>query len=80
MTTSATTHRSEYVVCVDNTDYPASLELHKIYRTLPDDDATRSGDLRVVDESGEDYLFSAAAFVPISLPERVRSSLRHAAS
>ena len=80
MTASATAARPEYVVCVDNADYPASLELHKIYRTLPDDDAARAGDLRVFDESGEDYLFSPAAFVPISLPERVRSSLRRAAS
>ena len=79
MTASASDSRSEYVVCVDNGDYPASLELHKIYRTLPDDDGARTGDLRIVDESGEDYLFSAAAFVPISLPERVRSSLRRAA-
>ena len=79
MTESTTANRAEYVVCVDNADYPVSLELHKIYRTLPDDDAAAAGDLRVVDESGEDYLFSAAAFVPISVPERVRSSLRRAA-
>ena len=71
---------AEYVVCVDNADHPASPELHKIYRTLPDDDPARCGDLRIVDESGEDYLFSATAFVPIKLPERVRSSLRRTAS
>jgi len=70
----------EYVVCVDNADYPVSLELHKIYRALPDEEALAAGDLRIVDESGEDYLFSAAAFVAVSLPERVRSSLRRAAS
>ena len=78
MATPTTTRRTEYVVCVDNADYPASLELHKIYRTLPDGDAATSGDIRVVDESGEDYLFPANAFVAISLPERVRSSLRRA--
>ena len=65
----------EYVVCVENADYPVSLELHKIYRALPDDDARANGDLRVVGESGEDYLFPASAFVAISVPERVRSSL-----
>ena len=70
----------EYVVCVENDGYPVSLELHKIYRTLPDEDALADDDLRVIDESGEDYLFPAAAFVPISLPERVRSSLLSAAS
>lgn len=69
-----------YVVCVDNADYPVSLELHKIYRTLPDEEAYATGDLRIVDESGEDYLFLASAFVAISLPERIRSSLRRAAS
>ena len=67
-------------MCVDNSAYPVSLELHKIYRTVPDKDAAAPGDLRVVDESGEDYLFPADAFVVVSLPERVRSSLRRAAS
>ena len=70
----------DYVVCVENANYPVSLELHKIYRTLPDEDALAAGDLRVVDESGEDYLFPATAFVAVSLPERVRSSLRRAAA
>ena len=69
----------DYVVCVDNGDYPASLELHKIYRTLPDDEAARSGDLRVIDESGEDYLFPAGSFVAINPPDQVRSSLQRAA-
>ncbi|MYF12714.1 MAG: hypothetical protein F4229_17365 [Gammaproteobacteria bacterium] len=68
----------EYVVCIDNVGYPASLELHKIYRTLPDADAIESGDLRIIDESGEDYLFPATSFVSISPPERVRSSLQRA--
>ena len=71
---------TEYVVCVENADYPVSLELHKIYRTLPDEDALAAGDLRVIDESGEDYLFPATAFVALSLPERVRSSLRRTAA
>ncbi|MCY4600139.1 MAG: hypothetical protein OXF27_09500 [Acidobacteria bacterium] len=66
----------EYFVCVENAGYPVSLELHKIYRALPDEDALAVGDLRIVDESGQDYLFPATAFVAISLPERVRSSLR----
>ena len=75
-----TANTPEYVVCVDNADYPVSLELHKIYRALPDEEALATGDLRILDESGEDYLFPAAAFVAVSLPERVRSSLRRAAS
>ena len=69
---------AEYVVCVENADYSVSLELHKIYRTLPDNDALAAGDLHIVDESGEGYLYPADAFVRISLPERVLSSLRRA--
>ena len=48
-----------FAVCIDNSAYPVSLELHKIYRVLPDDDAAIDGDLRAVDESGEDYLYPA---------------------
>jgi len=69
----------DYVVCVDNGGYPASLELHKIYRTLPDDEAARAGDLRVIDESGEDYLFPAGSFIAIDPPDQIRSALVHAA-
>ena len=59
-----------FVVCIDNTDYQASLERHKIYKVLKDDDAAADGDLRIVDESGEDYLYSAERFVPIEMPSR----------
>ncbi|MFS8085167.1 MAG: hypothetical protein ACMG6H_06015 [Acidobacteriota bacterium] len=69
----------KFVVCIDNKDYPASLELRKIYRVLPDKDAAADGDLRVIDESGEDYLYSADRFVPISVPEAVQKSLLKAA-
>ena len=68
-----------FAVCVDNSEYPASLELHKIYRVLPDEDAVADGDLRVVDESGEDYLYPADYFVIVELPQEVRESLLHAA-
>jgi hypothetical protein len=64
----------EYVVCIDNSNYPASLELHKIYRAIPDPDADAEGDIRVVDESGEDYLYPASRFVAIELPAAARSS------
>jgi hypothetical protein len=69
----------KFVVCINNDDYLASLELHKIYRVLPDEDAARDGDLRVIDESGEDYLYSAERFVPIVVPEAVQKSLLKAA-
>ena len=64
----------EFVVCINNDNYPASLELHKIYRVLPDDDAAIDGDLRVVDESGEDYLYPTSYFVPIQVPKMVEDS------
>lgn len=69
---------TRFVVCVDNTDYPASLELHKIYRVMPDREAEADGDIRVIDESGEDYLFSKDRFVSISVPPAVRKSFVHA--
>ena len=68
-----------FAVCVDNAGYPASLELHKIYRVLPDDEAAQDGDVRVVDESGEDYLYPAEYFVAIEVPRRVEESLLRAA-
>jgi hypothetical protein len=70
---------NRFAVCVNNADYPASLELHKIYRVLPDADAVLDGDLRIVDESGEDYLYPAEYFVLIELPQAVKKSLLHAA-
>ena len=67
--------RPKFAVCVDNSDYPASLELNKIYQVLRDERAFQDGELRVVDESGEDYLYSAQRFVPIELPKKVRASV-----
>jgi hypothetical protein len=64
-----------FAVCVRNEGYEASLERNKIYPVLPDDEAEQDGDLRVVDESGEDYLFSADRFVAIEVPSAVRASL-----
>jgi hypothetical protein len=66
---------SQFVVCIKNAGYPASLELHKIYRVVPDAGAARDGDVRIVDESGEDYLYPAEWFAALELPRRVRTSL-----
>lgn len=65
----------KFVVCINNGEYPASLELYKIYRILSDTDAEQDGDLRVIDESGEDYLYPAEWFVQISLPYQVELSM-----
>jgi hypothetical protein len=58
-----------FVICIKNTNYPASLELRKIYRLVPDDEAAPK-QIRVIDESSEDYLYRADYFVSIRLPRR----------
>jgi hypothetical protein len=63
---------------VNNAGYPASLERGKIYRVLRDDVAAREGDIRVVDESGEDYLYPSRHFVPIHLPKKAEQLLLRA--
>lgn len=65
----------QFAVCVDNSGYEASLERNKIYVVLSDKTAEKEGDLRVIDESGEDYLFSADRFVAIDVPAAVKASL-----
>ncbi len=62
---------ASYVLCVKNRGYPASLELRKIYRALPDSEGARHGLSRVIDESGEDYLYPTDFFIPIELPKAV---------
>ena len=69
---------SQFVVCINNEGYPASLELHKIYRVIPDKNAAADDDIRVIDESGEDYLYPASYFVPIKVPAAVEESLLRA--
>lgn len=59
-----------YAICIDNAEYPAALEVLKLYRVLPDPAVEREGDLRVIDESGEDYLYPASYFVPVELPRQ----------
>ena len=58
----------QFVVCLNSADYPASLEPRKLYRVIRDTDAARLSLIRVIDESGEDYLYPAALFSPISIP------------
>ena len=77
MQTNSPTDR--FVVCVKNEGYPAALEVRKLYRVLPDDEASVHQMLRIVDESGEDYLYPAAMFLPLDLPPMVREALSTAA-
>ena len=67
---------SKFVICIENSDYPASLEKRKIYEVLPDAGAEKINHIRVVDESGEDYLYPAGFFVAIDLPRDLEKALR----
>jgi hypothetical protein len=62
----------EFVLCVKDGGYPESLEVRKVYRVVPDSDALSHGLIRVVDESGEDYLYPEDLFVPIEVPAAAR--------
>lgn len=67
--------KPQFAICVRNEEHPASLQLWKVYRTLPDEKGARHDMIRVIDESGEDYLFSACYFVPVQLPQAAESAL-----
>jgi hypothetical protein len=71
--------RGRYVICV-RAEGAEDLEVRKVYRLLPDESASARGHLRVVDESGEDYLYPAEWFVPVEVPEEVEEALAAAAS
>ncbi len=59
-----------FLLCVKNDAYPASLEVRKVYRAIRDPAAESHQYVRIIDESGEDYLYPASYFVPIELPRR----------
>lgn len=69
----------EFFVCLDNRGYEVSLEVRKIYKSLPDSDARNHGQIRVIDESGEDYLYPESMFAPIDLPDTLAKRLIQAA-
>jgi hypothetical protein len=67
------------VVCINNEGYPVSLERRKLYVTMPDAEAAKHGQLRVIDESGEDYLYPQEFFVAVELPQSLRRRVLQAA-
>ena len=67
--------RKRFVLCIDNKDYEASLIPRKIYEVIPDDQAEQDDFVRVIDESGEDYLYHKNHFVFVELPEEVERAL-----
>ena len=64
-----------FVLCVSNKGYEVSLEPRKIYEALPDRAAANDDLIRVIDESGDDYLFPVSYFVPIKLPQALRRAV-----
>lgn len=65
-----------FAVCLRNTGYAASLEIRKLYSVLNDLDAEANGLIRVIDESGEDYVYPARLFQKLTLPKEVQRALR----
>lgn len=68
----------QFVVCIKNDDCE-DLELRKIYARLPDEKAAANDYIRVIDESGEDYLYPASYFYPVRLPQAVKETFKIAA-
>ncbi len=71
-------HRARYVVCVSNRGYRASLLIRRIYRSLPDPEAAHRDLIRVIDDSGEDYLYPTTMFVAIDIPQEVARAFKKA--
>jgi hypothetical protein len=68
----------EFVICINNKGFEVSLETRKLYEVLPDPDAEKHHQIRVIDESGEDYLYPAPLFDRITLPAQVIEHVFHA--
>lgn len=64
-----------FVICIDHGGYPESLEPLKLYQVLPDPDAAKHGQLRIIDESGEDYLYFEKLFIKVDFPSSVQAEL-----
>jgi predicted pyridoxine 5'-phosphate oxidase superfamily flavin-nucleotide-binding protein len=64
-----------FVVCLNNEGYKVSLEVGKLYRVIPNEEAETHGYIRVIDESGEDYAFASDRFHPVTLPVAVKKTL-----
>jgi len=65
----------QFAVCLKNDGYEVSLERRKIYQVLPDPEAAKHRQVRVIDESGDDYLYPQSFFVPIELPQPIRRAV-----
>ena len=67
--------KGKFVICVDNKGYEASLEIRKLYDLIPDQDAQQHNQVRIIDESGEDYLYPNEFFAAIRLPVQTKNRI-----
>ena len=67
--------KKQFAICVDNSDYEASLILRKIYEIIPDEEAAKDDYLRIIDESGEDYLYHRGHFIVAAFPMEIEHAL-----
>ena len=78
MTMARRSPKALYVVCISNRGYRASLVSRRIYQSLPDPEAAKRSLIRVVDETGEDYLYPSKMFVAIDIPQAVEKTFKKA--
>ena len=69
-----------FAVCISNSAYPDDLKVRTVYQVLPDESAARSNYIRVIDETGEDYLYPATYFIFVEVPPEATETLMLAAS
>jgi hypothetical protein len=67
--------KNKFLLCIDNEGYEASLELRKLYENKPDKEAERHGQVRIIDESKEDYLYPAEYFAPVKLLTETKNKI-----
>jgi hypothetical protein len=67
--------KQKFLLCIENEDYEASLEIRKLYETIPDKQAERHKQVRIIDESGEDYLYPSRFFAPVRLPMQTKNRI-----
>ncbi len=67
---------ARYAVCIKNENYPVSLELRKLYQIVPDKKSSALGLIRIIDESGEDYLYPSDYFLPVKLSPAIQKAVQ----
>jgi hypothetical protein len=67
--------KHKFLLCVDNEGYEASLEVRKLYEKIPDKEADRHNQVRIIDESGEDYLYPSKLFASVRLPIQTKNRI-----